>query len=65
MYVMVRLKAGVLNKGFEVPQLAVQRDAQGRFVLVVGKDGTVEAQRVEVVGAVGRQLGGQRRPRRR
>ena len=53
MYVMVRLKAGVLNKGFEVPQLAVQRDAQGSFVLAVAKDGTVEARRVEIVGAVG------------
>ena len=53
MYVMVRLKAGVLNNGFEVPQLAVQRDAQGSFVLAVAKDGTVEARRVEIVGAVG------------
>jgi membrane fusion protein (multidrug efflux system) len=53
MYVMVRLKAGVLNKGFEVPQLAVQRDSQGSFVLAVARDGTVEVRRVEVVGAVG------------
>ena len=53
MYVMVRLKAGVLNNGFEVPQLAVQRDAQGSFVLAVAKDGTVEARRIEIVGAVG------------
>ena len=41
MYVTVRLNAGVLNKGFEVPQLAVQRDAEGAYVLAVGGDGTV------------------------
>jgi membrane fusion protein (multidrug efflux system) len=53
MYVTVRLNAGVLNKGFEVPQLAVQRDAQGAFVLAVGADGTVAAKRVDVIGTVG------------
>ena len=53
MYVNVRLTAGVLNNGFEVPQLAVQRDAQGAFVLVAGKDGVVEAKRVEVVSTSG------------
>jgi membrane fusion protein (multidrug efflux system) len=53
MYVNVKLTAGVLNKGFEVPQLAVQRDGQGSFVLVVGADGTVTAKRVEVVSSVG------------
>jgi membrane fusion protein (multidrug efflux system) len=52
-YVTVRVVAGTLNRGFEVPQLAVQRDNQGSFVTVVGADGTVVAKRVEVssVGA--------------
>ena len=53
MYVTVRLIAGALNKGYELPQLAVQRDAQGAFVLVAGADGTVVAKRVEVVSTVG------------
>jgi membrane fusion protein (multidrug efflux system) len=53
MYVTVQLTAGVLNKGFEVPQLALQRDSQGAYVLAVGPDGTVSAKRVEVVSAVG------------
>src|SRR6185295_10232577 len=53
MYVTVRLTAGVLINGFEVPQLAVQRDAQGAFVLVVGAENTVVAKRVDVVGTVG------------
>lgn len=53
MYVNVRLTAGVLNRGFEVPQLAVQRDAQGAYVLTVGADGTVAAKRVDVVSSVG------------
>jgi membrane fusion protein (multidrug efflux system) len=53
MYVTVRLNAGVLNRGFEVPQLALQRDSQGAYVLAVGKDGSVAAKYVEVVSAVG------------
>ena len=53
MYVNVRLTAGVLKNGFEVPQLAVQRDAEGAFVLAVGKDGVVSAKRVEVVSSAG------------
>jgi membrane fusion protein (multidrug efflux system) len=53
MYVTVRLMAGVLNRGFEVPQLAVQRDSQGAYVLAVGPDGTVAAKRVDVVSTVG------------
>jgi membrane fusion protein (multidrug efflux system) len=36
-----------------VPQLAVQRDAQGAFVLVVGAENTVVAKRVDVVSTVG------------
>src|SRR5688572_32053180 len=34
LYVSVRLTVGTLNKGFRVPQLAVQRDGQGPYVLV-------------------------------
>jgi membrane fusion protein (multidrug efflux system) len=52
-YVTVRVIAGTLNKGFEVPQLAVQRDNQGSFVTVAGADGTVVAKRVEVISSVG------------
>ena len=51
-YVTVRLTAGTLNKGFRVPQLAVQRDGQGPYVLVVGKDGMVAQKRVETVATV-------------
>jgi membrane fusion protein (multidrug efflux system) len=53
MYVTVRVTAGTLKSGFEVPQLAVQRDNQGSFVLVAGPDGTVAAKRVDVVSSVG------------
>jgi membrane fusion protein (multidrug efflux system) len=53
MYVTVRLMAGLFNKGIELPQLAVQRDGQGAYVLAVGADGTVAAKRVDVVSAVG------------
>jgi membrane fusion protein (multidrug efflux system) len=53
MYVTVHLVAGVLNNGFEVPQLAVQRDAQGAFVLAVGGDKLVVAKRVDVVSSIG------------
>ena len=60
MYVNVRLTAGTLKRGFEVPQLAVQRDSQGAFVMVAGADGTVAAKRVDVVSSVGAKwvLGG-------
>src|SRR5262245_25369180 len=53
MYVTVKLTAGVLNRGFEVPQLAVQRDAQGSYVLAVAGDGMVSAKRVDVVSTSG------------
>jgi membrane fusion protein, multidrug efflux system len=52
MFVSVRLTAGVLNKGFQVPQLAVQRDGQGPYTLVVGADGKVLQKRVETVAVV-------------
>lgn len=53
MYVTVRVTAGVLKSGFQVPQLAVQRDNQGAFVLVAGPQGDVVAKRVDVVSSVG------------
>jgi membrane fusion protein, multidrug efflux system len=53
LFVTVRLTAGTLNRGFRVPQLAVQRDGQGPFVLVVGKDGMVAQKRVETISVVG------------
>jgi membrane fusion protein (multidrug efflux system) len=49
LFVKVRLTAGMLNKGFRVPQLAVQRDGQGPYVLVVGGDGKVNQARVNTV----------------
>lgn len=52
MFVKVRLSAGVLNKGFRVPQLAVQRDGQGPYVLVVGADGLVAQKRIETAGVI-------------
>jgi membrane fusion protein (multidrug efflux system) len=52
MYVNVRLTVGTLNKGFRVPQLALQRDGQGPYVLVVGADGMIAQKRVETVSVV-------------
>lgn len=52
MFVTVRLTAGTLNNGFRVPQLAVQRDGQGPYVLTVGADGKVAQKRVETVAVV-------------
>jgi len=52
MFVNVRLTAGVLNKGFQVPQLAIMRDGQGPYALVVGADGKVLQKRVETVAVV-------------
>ncbi len=53
MFVNVRLTVGTMNKGFRVPQLAVQRDGQGPYVLVVGADGVVAQKRVEIASVVG------------
>ena len=52
MFVNVRLTAGVLNRGFQVPQLAILRDGQGPYALVVGADGKVLQKRVETVAVV-------------
>ena len=53
MYVKVRLSVGTLKKGFRVPQLAVQRDGQGPFVLVAGADGMVAQKRIVTTSVVG------------
>jgi membrane fusion protein (multidrug efflux system) len=53
MYVKVRLSVGTLNNGYRVPQLAVQRDGQGPYVLVVGADGMIAQKRVMTASAVG------------
>src|SRR5690606_20483890 len=53
MFVNVRLTAGVLNKGFKVPQLALLRDGQGPFVLTAGADGLVQQKRVDTVTVIG------------
>lgn len=50
MFVTARLTAGTLNKGFRVPQLAVQRDGQGPYVLTVDAQGKVAQKRIETVG---------------
>jgi len=46
MYVNVRVTVGVLKHGYLVNQAAVQRDATGAYVLVVGADGKVTQKRV-------------------
>ncbi len=52
MYVTVQLTVGTLNKGYRVPQLALLRDGQGAYVLVVGPDGKAAQKRVETVSVV-------------
>jgi membrane fusion protein (multidrug efflux system) len=49
MYVTIRATLGEQHDVFEVPQAALQRDATGPFVLVVGADGNV-ARKDVVVG---------------
>jgi membrane fusion protein, multidrug efflux system len=46
-YVSVRLTMGDLAHAWLIPQLAVQRDAVGPFVLVVGADGNVAQKRIK------------------
>lgn len=41
MFVNVKLELGELKRAWLVPQLAVQRDAEGYYVMVVGADGKV------------------------
>ena len=47
MYVNVRLTLGALKHAWLVPQLAVQRDADGAYVFVVGQDGKVQQKRIK------------------
>lgn len=53
MFVSLTLTVGVANDAFLVPQIALQRDAQGPYVLTVGADGTVAMKRVRTEGAAG------------
>jgi membrane fusion protein (multidrug efflux system) len=53
MFVNLRLTVGVANHAFLVPQAALQRDANGAYVLTVGADSTVAQRRVQTEGADG------------
>jgi membrane fusion protein (multidrug efflux system) len=53
MYVNLRLTVGIAQHAFLVPQAALQRDAQGAYVLTVGTDDTVAEKRVTTEGASG------------
>jgi membrane fusion protein (multidrug efflux system) len=47
MYVNVKLSLGELKHAWLVSQLAVQRDGEGAYVLVVGQDGKVAQKRIK------------------
>jgi membrane fusion protein (multidrug efflux system) len=47
MYVNVHLTLGELKNAWLVPQVAVQRDAEGPYVFVVGQDGKVKQKRIK------------------
>ncbi len=53
MYVTLRLTVAFAQQAFLVPQPALQRDAQGAYVLTVGTDDTVVEKRVTTEGASG------------
>ena len=53
MFVSVRLTWGAVNRGFLVPQAALQRDATGPYVLIVGADDKVLLKRVVIEGLAG------------
>jgi len=53
MFVNLTLTIGVANHAFLVPQIALQRDAQGAYVLTVSPDSTVAQRRVQTEGAAG------------
>lgn len=53
MFVSLRLTVGIANRAFLVPQVALQRDAQGAYVLSVTADSTVALKRVQTEGAEG------------
>jgi membrane fusion protein (multidrug efflux system) len=53
MFVDLTLTLGIANHAFLVPQIALQRDAKGAYVLTVGPDSTVVVKRVQTEGARG------------
>lgn len=53
MFVNLRLTVAIANHAYLVPQAALQRDAQGAYVLGVGPDNTVVVKRVQTEGAAG------------
>ena len=53
MYVNVRLNLGQLKHAWLVPQTAIQRDAEGAFVYVLGSDNNVVRKTIDVYGARG------------
>jgi membrane fusion protein (multidrug efflux system) len=53
MYVNVRLSLGELKHAWLVSQLAVQRDGEGAYVLVVGQDGKVAQKRIKATSLKG------------
>jgi len=53
MYVNLRLTIAYAKHAFLVPQAALQRDAQGAYVLTVGTDDTVVQKRVTTEGTAG------------
>ncbi len=53
MYVTLRLTVAFAQQAFLVPQAALQRDAQGAYVLTVGTDDTVIEKRVSTEGTSG------------
>jgi membrane fusion protein (multidrug efflux system) len=53
MFVNLTLTVAIANQAFLVPQSALQRDAQGAYVLTVGSDNTVALKRVTTEGASG------------
>ncbi|HEV2269121.1 MAG TPA: efflux RND transporter periplasmic adaptor subunit [Steroidobacteraceae bacterium] len=53
MYVNLRLTVAFAQRAFLVPQAALQRDAQGAYVLTVGTDDTVVQKRVLTEGTSG------------
>ena len=53
MYVNLRLTVAFAQHAFLVPQAALQRDAQGAYVLTVGADDTVVQKRVTTEGTAG------------
>jgi membrane fusion protein (multidrug efflux system) len=50
MFVKLRLTMGQMNNAYLLPQVAVGRDSQGAYVLVVNADGKVEQRRVDTHG---------------